>query len=294
MKIGGNMKKIAISGMFLISLILLILGCSMVEPRYQLPSHESGDPHALVNEEDLVANDIVSTIKGFCRNKSNCADTLEKPILDSSKGLLKAVYTFSPYGLITAPFADFKGRTIAVPVGEIGIVINHKYRKVLKTEKVLTVEKAGDKFNWSWNCQNGGSVTTAIGPSKKIRFVGSNISMLNEFSDGKSGNLYKITFEHCEWDTELWANIEEKNEYILRLSSNKLISPGGNVVGGKDSRNVQVPGTVTLSVDTEIISENRMFLGNKIGEEFTVDQNCMFSIINNGKFFVGIELTDSD
>ena len=160
------MKKIAISGFFLISLILLISGCSTVEPRYQLPSHESGDPHALINEEDLIANDIASTINGFCRNKSNCADTLEKPILDSSNGLLKAVYRFSPYGLITSPFADFKGRTIAVPTGEIGIVINHRYRKVLKTEKVLTVEKAGDKNKFSWYCPDG-TVLTGIIPSKK-------------------------------------------------------------------------------------------------------------------------------
>ena len=207
MKIGGNMKKIAISGLFLISLILLILACSAAETRYQLPSHKSGDPHALVNEEDLIANDIASTIKGFCKNKSNCADTLEKPIMDTSYGVLKTVYMISPYGLMTAPFADLEGRTIAVPIGEVGIVINHKYRKVLKTEKVITVEKAGDKNKFFWDCPDG-TVTTAISPSKQKRFVSPNITMLTEFSAGKSGNIYKITYEHCEWDTELWANLE--------------------------------------------------------------------------------------
>jgi hypothetical protein len=40
----------------------------------------------------------------------------------------------SAYGWATMPFADYTGRKIAVPPGEIGIVIHRTYYKELSKE----------------------------------------------------------------------------------------------------------------------------------------------------------------
>lgn len=248
----------------LLIMCVLLCGCSR---HLQHPSLQPDAPRALINEKDLSANDIISSIKGFCTNKSDCADSLN---------------------------TSLKGRTIEVPPGKLGMLINHKYEKILKKEKILSVEQTGGKIKFSWSCLNGDSFTMDIGSSKEIRFISPNLTMLMEFSQGKSGNLYKITSETCEWDTELWANVEKEKEYILKLSSNKLISPDGVIVGGKDLPSVQVPDTVIPTVNTKIISGKLMFFGNIIGEEFVVDQNCMFSVIKLGKPFIGTVLIDSE
>ena len=280
------MRFYSLFGMLNIVLCFLILGCAAVEWQHKHPSLKSGDPCALINEDDLQANDITSTIKGFCDNRSNCPDQLSTPVMkdySTKEAVFKTIYTVSPYGLMTLPFADFTGRTIAVPPGELGIVVHRKYGKVLKKEKVISVERHSGTVTKSWSCLN--KDIHLKDTSKNITFQASNLTLLSKLDDS---SLYRVTYESCEWDDEFWATLDAGKKYAFKLSSNQLITPEGDVI---ELGPVRIPDGIDPAIDYEIVNEE----GWCFGRDFEVDENCMFAIKNtDGKITINTVMENSE
>ncbi len=221
---------------------LLLTGCGAVEWQHKHPSLNEGEPFALLNEEELYADNITSTIKGFYDNRNQNPDEIKEPVMkDYSTGaaVMKGLYTVSPYGWMTLPFADFEGRTIAIPAREIGIVMHRRYYKELLKKEVVVLRE--------------GDLTSA-----KSSSVSDVLPM------GKVGTvIYLVKFENLEWDDQLWFSAIAGEEYKLILSKGIIRNSENMVVAGKEVARLPMPTGMKPEAGKHIVTDGGVVLGKR-------------------------------
>jgi hypothetical protein len=234
--------------------LIFFLGCaSAMEWQYRHPALQEGAPHALINEEELSANYITSSIKGFVTEPSSQGlESIQKPVMkeySTGKATAKVLYSISPWGLMTAPFADFTGKTIAVPPGRIGIVIHHVYHKELSRETVI-VFKLGDSYDFT-------AAKSEMIPIAEV-----------------SNDIQIVTYEHYEWDDIMWVDIKAGLTYTLYLSKNTLVGPQKERVSVLTNGHVTLPSDIQIQKKRTIVTATKhQYLGEDI--EFKADGSCV-------------------
>ena len=235
--------------------LVICLGCaSAMEWQYKHPTLQEGAPHALINEEELSANYITSSVKGFRTDQSSQGEeSIQKPVMkeySTGTAAAKAIYSFTPWGLATASFADWNGKTIAVPPGRIGIVIHHVYHKELSRETVVDFRE-GERYDMT---------------SKTIETM--------PRTDDDTNDVQVVTFEHHEWDDTMWADLKAHYTYILYLSKNTLVGPNRETLSVLTNGKVALPPDVQIQKSKAIVTAKfNQHLGEDI--EFKEDGGCV-------------------
>ncbi len=210
----------------------------------------------LLNEEEVYADNITSKIKGFYQNRSQVPGDIKEPVMkeySAGKSIMKGLYTISPYGLMTLPFADFEGRTIAIPVKEIGIVIHRAYYKELSRGKIVQL-KEGDRT------------------SVKSKFLSEMMPM------GKVGTVIcQVKFENLEWDDLLWFSAVAGEDYELILAKGIIRNSKDMVVAGKEVARPSMPTGMKPEVGEHIVTDGGVVLGKRYvvtvdGKIFIIDE----------------------
>jgi len=211
--------------MVILSIAALLAGCAAVEWQREYPGLQENAPRAVIKQKNHRQGNISSYIRGFYTQESMRPDEIKLPTLKNyspGKAIAKTLFTFSPYGLATLPFADIRGNKISVPLSRLGIAIQRRYYKEISRNKLIVVH-AGDKYYL-------GDKSLEIGKSRAI-----SVNIIYE------GTIFEVDYEELEWEDVIWAAIEKSSTYVLDLGDNKLYDNKKVVVGGADMSAVRLP-----------------------------------------------------
>ncbi len=153
---------------------------------------------------------------------------------------MKGLYTLSPYGWMTMPFADFEGRTIEIPAREIGVVIQRTYYKTLSKEKIA-VAAVGDRYSAS------GTSVKAVVDKELVEGTG----------------IYKERFETMEWDDQVWFTPRAQEVYEMILSEGIIRDSENRIVTGPSANGFKPPTDKKPEVGEKIITDSGGVLGVK-------------------------------
>jgi hypothetical protein len=84
--------------------------------------------------------------------------------------------------------------------------------------------------------------------------------------------------------------LQAKKEYTVELSKRKILDPDGTIVAGQEYSAVVLPDNGALQQEHFMVSDETKFL-DIVGKDFIVEENCMFSIVNEtGETVIGTTL----
>jgi len=256
------MGRIASALIVVLGIAALLSGCAIVECKREYPGLQKNAPQAVIKQENSRQGNISSYIRGFYTKESMRPDEIKLVTprnYSNGQSIAKILFTCTPYGLMTLPFADIKGNKISVPLSRLGIAIQRQYYKEHSRKKLIYAPPGGIYYV--------NNKSTVIDKKKSIS--GDQIT---------EGTIYEVDYEELLWEDVIWANIEKSSTYVLDLSNSKLYDNKRIVIGGTDMPAVCLPVDRSLVQEKKIIGNSMFDLGNRA--YFSADGSL---VIEDGK-----------